>query len=68
MAGSSNESPSKREEARAALVAEAIRRPGIREIMDVYENWRHADRGLDPYRAATRWAFELPATDHSNPG
>lgn len=67
MAGSSPESPSVREQARAALVEDALKRPGIREVMRVYENWRHADRGLDTYRAATHWPYELPTTDHSNP-
>ena len=68
MAGSSNESSSKREQARAELLEDVLKRPGIRELMDVYENWRHADRGLDSYRAATREPFETTTTDHSNPG
>ena len=36
--------------------------------MRVYDNWRHADRGLDSYRAATHEPYELATTDHSNEG
>ena len=66
MARSSPESPSAREQARAALVEDSLKRPGIREVMRVYENWRHADRGLNSYRAATHWPYEFPTTDRSN--
>ena len=67
MAPSSPESPSAREQARAALIEDVLKLPGIREVMRVYENWQRADRGLDSYRAATHWPYELPTTDHSNP-
>ena len=45
---------SKRVRAPAALLEEAFKRPGIPEIMRVYGDWRTADRGFDPYRAATK--------------
>ena len=66
MAGSIPNSRSKREQARAALVEDALKRPGISEVMRVYENWRYADRGLDSYRAATHEPYQLETTDHSN--
>ncbi len=60
-------SRTQREQAYAALVKEAQNRPGIREIMSVYEDWRQVDRGLDPYRMATREPQLVSATDHANP-
>ena len=51
MAGRSTEPrPNGREKARAALVEDAFKRPGIREVMRVYENWQDVDHGLEPYR------------------
>ena len=67
MAGRSPELPSIRERARATLLEDALRRPGIREVMRVYEDWRHVDRGLEPYRGATHEPQEITTTDHSNP-
>lgn len=52
--------------AHAELLQEALERPGIREIMRVYEDWRQADRGLDSYRAATREPHHITTTDHAN--
>ena len=66
IAGSIPKSRSKREQAGAALVEEALKRPGISEVMRVYENWRYADRGLDSYRAATLEPYEFTTTDRSN--
>ena len=66
MAGRSPELPSIREQARATLLEDALKRPGIREVMRVYEDWRHVDRGLEPYRAATHEPQEITTTDHSN--
>ena len=60
-------SKTQREQAYAALVKEAQKRPGIREIMSVYEDWRRVDRGLEPYRMATREPQLITATDHVNP-
>ena len=58
---------SERERAHAALLEEALKRPGIPEIMRVYGDWRTADRGLDPYRAATKAPSRATTTDHANP-
>ena len=37
----------------AATLEEALRRPGVREMMQVYRNWQQADQGLDAYRTVT---------------
>ena len=58
---------SERERAHAALIEETLERPGIPEIMRVYGDRRTADRGLDPYRAATRVLSRSTTTDHANP-
>ena len=67
MAGRQTDSPpSAREQAHAELLQEALERPGIREIMRVYEDWRQVDHGLDSYRAATREPQRITTTDHAN--
>ena len=67
MAEHSSESRlSTRKQAHTALLENALERPGIREIMRVYEDWRNVDRGLDPYRAATREPHRITTTDHTN--
>ena len=57
---------SERTQAHAALLEEALERPGIPEIMRVYGDWRTAGRGLDPYRAATKAAARTTTTDRTN--
>ena len=67
MPGRSSESQtSAREQARRALLEDALKQPGIREIMRVYGDWTHVDRGLDSYRASTREAQRITTTDHAN--
>ena len=66
MAGRSSEPPSTRQKAHGALLEDAIARPGIREIMRVYEDWQHADHGLDPYRALADEPQHMETTDHAN--
>ena len=67
MAARQADSPSgTREQAHGELLQEALVRPGIREIMRVYEDWRRVDRGLDSYRAATREPHRTTTTDHAN--
>ena len=58
--------PSGREKKRAALLKEALDRPGVYEAMKVYRDWQRADRGLDAYRAATRERYVITTTDHAN--
>ena len=57
---------SERARAHDALLEEALKRPGIPELMRVYGGWRTADRGLDPYRAATKAPSHTTTTDHVN--
>ena len=58
---------SERARAHAALPEEALKRPGIPEIMRVYGDWRTADRGLDPYRTATKVPWRTATADHADP-
>lgn len=46
---------SARQERRDALFEQAMERPGIREVMRVYEDWKQADRALDSHRAIAAW-------------
>ena len=67
MATQTDKNPSKRAEEHAAMLKEALARPGVREVMKVYGEWWHIDRELDAYRAATRRAPTITTTDHANP-
>lgn len=44
-----------RQHQRDALLQEAMHRPGIREVMRVYEDWKRADRVVESHRAITGW-------------
>lgn len=59
-------SPSTRTRNHAKLLQEALDRPGIRDIMRVYEDWRRVDRGLDSHRAVNRGPQSIKTTDHAN--
>lgn len=54
-----------REQERAAMLREALSRPGVREVMDVYSAWWERDRGLDAYRAATKTPARVTRTNHT---
>lgn len=56
---------SRREREHDAMLQEALARPGVREVMQVYGGWREKDRGLDAYRAATRTPASTTTTDHT---
>ena len=58
---------SKLEQEHATMLEEALKRPGIREVMEVYESWQRADKGLDSYRLATKEAFKVTTTNHTTP-
>ena len=60
------EKQSNREAVHAAMLKEALRRPGVREVMEVYRDWQQADKGLDSYRAATKQPSITTTTDHAN--
>ena len=61
-----SEHPSDREKEHAALLKEALDRPGVREATKVYHDWQRADRGLDAYREATKERYIITTTDHAN--
>jgi len=60
------EQKSERQSSQAAMLEEALRQPGIREIMEVYEDWQSSDHGLDSYRAATKEPRRITTTDRAN--
>ena len=62
----SADAESERRAAQAAMLEEALRQPGLREMMMVYEDWRFADSGLEPYRAATKEPMSITTTNHAN--
>ena len=57
---------SKRAAEHDAMLKEALARPGVREVMEVYGGWRQANKGLDAYRAASRRVGVVTTTDHAN--
>ena len=57
---------SKREQDRKAMLETALARPGVREVMAVYQNWQKADSGLDAYRATTKEPLTITTTDRAN--
>ena len=59
--------PSDRSQKHAALLKEALDRPGVYEAMKVFHNWQRTDRWLDAYRAATRERHISITSDRSNP-
>lgn len=56
---------SEREQEHAAMLQEALARPGVWDVMKVYEGWREKDRGLDAYRAATKTPASTTTTNHT---
>ncbi len=58
--------PSKRTEQHAAMLEEALQRPGVRDVMKVYGEWQRADKGLDAYRTANKEGYVTTTTDHAN--
>ena len=56
----------KRVEQHGTMLREALRRPGVREVMEVYGAWERADKELDTYRAATRRVARFTTTDRTN--
>ena len=63
---SKRRSSSRREREHSELLERALARPGVREVMNVYDNWREKDRGLDSYRAATKISERITTTNSSN--
>ena len=55
-----------REQSRQDLIDKALDHPGIREVMQVYEEWRYRDQGLEPHRAIRRASPAITTTDRAN--
>lgn len=64
MTDRSQESGRQREQ--SALLKEALSRPGVREVMYVYQSWRQLDEGLAAYRSAAKRPETVTTTDHAN--
>ena len=60
--------PPMRTEQYAAMLDDALRRPGVREAMAVYDACKQTLDGLDAHRAATATAPRIITTDHANVG
>ena len=56
---------SRREREHEEMLEAALARPGVREVMDVYRGWQEKDRGLDPYRSATKAPGRVTTTNSS---
>ena len=63
---SKRRSPSRRKREHMELLERAFARPGVREVMNIYDNWREKDRGLNSYRAATKNPGRITTTNSSN--
>ena len=48
------------------LLKEALARPGVKEVMEVYQNWQRSERGYDPYRRVLSPPGKVITTDHAN--
>jgi hypothetical protein len=53
-------------QAHDALLQEAISRPGVREAMEVYQNWRKVDEALARYSQVTVHHSKVTASDRAN--
>ena len=56
---------SKREQEHAAMLQEALARPGIREVMKVYGGWREKAWRLDAYCTVTKVPVSTTTTDNT---
>lgn len=50
----------------AAMLKEAISRPGVREAMEIYQNWKRMDVSLSDYRRVNDKRDKVVVTDNSN--
>ena len=66
-AKSNQKKPTDRERAHEDMLNEALKRPGVREVMEVYDSWQRANKGLDSYRSATKDVYKGMTTYHTRP-
>ena len=57
---------SKREQERAAMLKEALSRPGIHEVMQVYQTYKQVDKELNSYRFVTKRRGKVIATTQTH--
>ena len=57
---------SKREQEHAAMLKEALSRPGIHEVMQVYQTYKQVDKELHSYRFATKRRGKVIATTQTH--
>lgn len=56
---------SEREKQRTQMLETALARPGVREVMKVYQDWREKNQGLDAYRSATKKPEQITTTNYT---
>ena len=59
-------SGTERAQAYAEMLAAALSRPGVREAMQVFQDWQKKDQSLDTYRVATKPPEQLTSTNSAN--
>ena len=52
----------------AKMLAAALARPDVREMMEVHGNWQDKDRGLDNFRSTTANLEQSTTTNSSKNG
>ena len=62
----SGEAGTNREQQHARLLEDALARPGVRELMQVYGGWSDNERRLEELRSATKLAERVTTTNSSN--
>ena len=60
------QSPEQLEQSHAAMLKEALSRPGVREMIEVYTSWQEQNHALDSYRSVTTEVGIISVTDHAN--
>ncbi len=55
-----------RQEKHEAMLREALSRPDIREMTEVYGDWRERDRLLEPFRSMTARRYSASTSDRCN--
>ena len=57
---------SRLQQERDELLESALARPGIREMMIVFQDWYEKDQLMEPYRLATRNTHVITTTNSTN--
>ncbi len=57
---------SKRKNEYESMLKEAQARPGVYDVMQVYQSWQKLDQGLNPYREVIKDREIIAASDHTN--